>query len=57
MISGAGIARGMLVTLRHFIEAIGGAVSLPKSGRTVVQSVDETGVFTVQYPGGTTTGS
>ena len=50
MISGAGIARGMLVTLRHFFEAIGGAISLPKSGRTVVQPVNETGVFTVQYP-------
>jgi len=50
MMNGTGIARGMLVTLRHFFESIGGVLARPKNDSTVVQSVSEAGVFTVQYP-------
>ncbi len=47
---GTGIARGMLVTLRHFFESLGGALVKPQNGRTVVQPLSQRGVFTVQYP-------
>lgn len=50
---GSGIARGFLVTLRHFGMVVGSAFKRPKPGSPSVSQTpvgSERGLFTVQYP-------
>jgi len=46
-----GIVRGLGVTLRHLLDApMGGRLGWRRNGTGVVQTPEERGIFTVQYP-------